>query len=99
MSEQAAEHSQLSFGIHENNAFSGTGAIPLKILLSSLFMADLKSEKCMTGQSHMRAFNHVVMKGNLAHDELLRGLKQEAARHEHGVCSLQQVLQDPTENT
>lgn len=77
MSEQAAEHSRLSFGIHENNAFSATGAIPLKISLSSLFTADLKSEKWMTGQSHTRGFNHVVMKGNLAHDELLRGLEQE----------------------
>ena len=75
MSEQAAEHSWLSFGIHENNAFSGTRAIPLKISLSSLFIADLKSE--WQGKVTFRGFNHVVMKGNLAHDELLRGLKQE----------------------
>lgn len=77
MSEQDAKHCWFLFGIHENNVFSGTKAIRLNILLSSLFIADLQSEYWMTGQSHIRGFNHVVMKGNLAHDKLLRGLKQE----------------------
>lgn len=44
MSEQAAKHCCFSFGIHEYNAFSGTKAIRLNILLSSLFKLDLQSE-------------------------------------------------------
>lgn len=70
MSEQAAKHRWLSFGIHENNVFSGTEAIKLNILLSLLFKVGLQSEYWMMGQSHIRGFNHVVMKGNLAHDKL-----------------------------
>lgn len=65
-----------SFGIHEKNAFSGK-AIQLNILLSSPSIVVLQSERWMTRQSHIRYFNHVVMKGNLAHDKLLWGLKQE----------------------
>lgn len=70
MSEQAAKHCCFSFGIHENNVFSGTKAILLNISLSLLFIVDSQSEYWMTRQSHIRSFNHVVMKGNLAHDKL-----------------------------
>lgn len=78
MSKQAAKHFWFSSGIHVNNAFSRTKIIQLNIWLSSLFLVDLQSEYWMTGKSHIRAnFNHVVMKGNLAHDKLLRVKKQE----------------------
>ena len=112
MSEQAAKHHCFSFCIHENNAFSGTNGIQLNILLPSLFKVDSQSEYWMTGQSHIRGFNHVVMKGHLAHDKTPQS--SEAWSGKNGaaiginnihsgmnVVSLlyRDVLQDSTENT
>lgn len=73
MSEQAGS----LFGIHESNAFSDTKAIQLSIniLLSTLLKVDLQREYWMMTQSHIRSCNHVVMKGNLAHDKLRRSLR------------------------
>lgn len=72
MSERAAKRCWFSFIIHEDNA---PKVIQQTFLPSLLFGGD--SEYWMTGQSHIRGFNHVVMKGNLSYDTLLRGLKQK----------------------
>lgn len=75
---ETANHCWFTLGIHENNASSGTKASQLKtFLLSSVFIVGVQSEYRMTRQSHIKVFNHAVMKGNLGHDSLLRGLKQQ----------------------